>query len=115
MIQIERRNATPMRRSSASTYSSVSPSAGGGGRSLIGGVGGDRHHRLQDRADVGKVAPLALQLVDHDSLRGLIGGWIAQTVQGARGVAGVVVRRVACVERAFRGRARPVPEARMAQ
>src|SRR6266853_2887015 len=115
MIQIERRNATPMRRSSASTYSSVSPSAGGGGRSFIGSVGGDRHHRLQDRADLGEVASLALQGVDHHSLGGVIGGRVAQSVQGDRGVAGVVVRFVARVERPFLRRALCIAELRMDQ
>ncbi len=45
----------------------------------------------------------------------MIGGGIAQTVQGDRGVAGVVVRLVACVERAFLGRALLVAELRMDQ
>src|SRR5690242_15184157 len=99
-----------MRRSSASTYSSVSRSASGGGLSFMDGAGGDRHGRPQDRADVGKVASLALQIVDHDRFGGMIGGRVAQAVQGDRRVAGIVVGLVAGMQSPFFGRTRPIAE-----
>src|ERR1700682_6233305 len=91
-IHAERRNATPMRLSSASTSSSVS-SARRGGMRLIGHL----DHRFEDGTNIGDEATLALQLVDHDRLRRAVGRGIAHAMHRDRGIARVVVGFVACM------------------
>src|SRR5215468_10184454 len=100
-IHIERRNATPMRRSSASTYSSALSSTRGGARSFIACADAVRRIGLEDRTNLGQVPPLALQVVDHHRLRRVVGGWILQPMQRDRRVACVVIGLVARIKRAL--------------
>src|SRR5207249_11582634 len=95
MTQTERRNAAPMRRSSAST------SSASGTRVNLSSIAG-RPHELdrgpEDRPDVTGIAGLAPKIVDHHRFGGVVRGWVAHPMQGHGGVARVVVWLVARVQ-----------------
>src|SRR6185503_4577188 len=99
MIHIDTRKARPMRRSSASTSSSGSESARGNW-SRCG----------EDGADIAGVAPFALQRIDDHRFGGVVGWRIGDAMLCDRGVARVVVRLVARIERAMALGARLVAE-----
>src|SRR5262249_54683713 len=103
---IDRRNATPIRRSSASTYSpALSSTRGGVARSFIVRLRGHLDTQLQNRAHLRQISSLALQVIDHDRLGSVVGGGVLHSVQRDRRITSIVIRLIAFIESALLRRA----------